>query len=132
MGALAGLVTYLAALAILLGAAFVGVGVVLYDPVASDPAAKQPPPLVRAADRKKQARSDEKTAAAPAPVPAVRQAAPAATAAPHPGAAELARKQARAAKPKKAGPKSRPPEIDDTAALGFAAQPRSFNSPFFR
>lgn len=122
----AGLVTYLTVLVLLLGAAFIGVAAFLHEPVDADGVALRPQPLVRAADRKRPGAAEEKKAAP------VTKAAPA-TAAPQQAGAELAKKQAKVAPAKKAKPKFRSmPEMDETSALGFAAPPRSFNSPFFR
>lgn len=134
MGVFAGLLTYVAAVAVLLGAVVFGLAALLTEPVGADKsaAAKAPAPqLVRAADRKNQASKAVDTKAR-----AGSNAAQAAQSPPSPqnaNAAEPAKKQARIAKPKKSRPKPRPsPGIEDGSALGFAGSPRPLGSPFFR
>jgi hypothetical protein len=139
MNIIAGILGYLAAVGAILGVAIFGMAAVLQEPSdTAKSAAKSPPPLVRAADRKP---SDAfRGKAAPATVSATTKAAapdnPPATATigqAQTNEPQPAKKQAKVAKPRPKKPGVRPTrESDDGQALGFAGPPRGFVSPFFR
>ena len=136
MNIFAGILGYLAAVGVLVGVAIFGVAALLQvPPDTAKSAAKSPPPLVRAADRKPSDVFRGKAAPATAST-ATKAAAPATTATTGQAQAnepQPATKQAKIAKPKPKKPSVRPTrDFEDGTALGFAGPPRGFVWPFFR
>lgn len=140
MNIIAGILGYLAAAGVLLGAAVFGVAALLQGPsdIGKTAAKPPPPPLMRAADRKA---SDAFRGKPPGTASAATKAAPpdnppasaATTGQAQTNEAQPATKQVKVNKPKPKKPNVRPTrELEDGTALGFADPPRGFVSPFFR